>query len=170
MINTLSLTIDIENGVVRKLMKKCKKKDNSCNLFKLSGEDINGEVEDLAKSSVRSLWNLGEGKLETKALILAVEMNHCVNTSQSSCNEEELVFTYINWNKKVHNNNDIKFIFDWNTAEINFMLNGNDNYNNPQVRIKSTAKSYKKLSLTGYGLGRRGSTWKGGRVKFDDEK
>ncbi len=31
-----------------------------------------------------------------------------------------------------------------------------------------TARSYKQLQLTGYGAGRRGSTWKGGQAQFND--
>lgn len=155
---------------MKKLIKDCKNKDERCNLFDLTGAKINNGIEELADKSVKSFWNWGEGQLESKPSILAIEMNDCLGSSQLACNEENLYFTYINWNKTVYNNKAIRFIFDWNIAEIGLTLNAKDNYRNPKIRPRTSSKSYKKLSLIGYGLGKRGTTWKGNRVKFTDEK
>ena len=159
-----------DNKFVKKLVEDCKNQDDNCTLFDVKGSDINGAVKNLAQTSVKTFWNYAEGKLETKTPILAVEMNGCALSTHPNCQEEPLVFSYINWSKTVKNDNAIRYIFDWNTAQIRLTLNGKDNYSDPKIDIKTTAKSYKKLSLEGYGLGRRGTTWKGSRVKYQHDK
>jgi hypothetical protein len=137
------------SGFVRSLLGTSK-------LYDLSGKDINDQVKSLAQQSVRSLWNTGEGLLEANSPILAVELGSFT---------EPLMFTYANWSTTRTDQNDIKCVFDWNTAEIGVKYSSSGGWS---PNLATTSQSYRALSLFGYGLGRRGSSWKGSNVRFND--
>lgn len=139
------------------------------NLFKngklidVKGKDINKLIKSQVVSNVKRYWRLAEKELEGKPVMVAELPG---NT------EKDLTVTYIDWRSNKTNENAIRKIFDWNTAQIGFKKNLGDGkavgFNN--FKLKKTAQSYKELLLTGYGVGRRGGTWKGGQVAFTDER
>lgn len=139
------------------------------NLFKngkligVKGKDINKQVKNLIVNSVKRYWRQAEKDLENKpAIVFELPGN----------TEKDLTITYVNWYRNKKNENAIRNIFDWNTAQIGFKKNLGDGkaVGFKNFKLKKTAKAYKELVLTGYGVGRRGGTWKGGQVVFEDQK
>ncbi|WP_045114682.1 hypothetical protein, partial [Microscilla marina] len=133
-------------------------------LIEVKGKDINKLIKSQVVSNVKRFWKKAEKELEGKPVMVA--------ELPGTYNEKDLTVTYIDWSSNKTNENAIRKIFDWNTAQIGFKKNLGDGkavgFNN--FKLKKTAQSYKELLLTGYGAGRRGGTWKGGQVVFTDER
>lgn len=133
-------------------------------LVEVKGKDINKLIKSQVVSQVKRYWKKAEKELESKSTLMLAEFPG--NT------EKDLTVTYIDWSSNKTNENAIRKIFDWNTAQIGFKTNLGDGkgVGFGDFSLKKTAQSYKELLLTGYGVGRRGSTWKGGQVIFMDER
>lgn len=85
----------------------------------------------------------------------------------TSADSKKLYFLYLNWSKSKLNENKIVSTFDWNSAIIGFKSTG---YNAPNINSFDISKSYKKYQSICYGIGRRGSVWRGGKIVLDDSK
>lgn len=75
------------------------------------------------------------------------------------------MYTY--WKGKETNSGAIIEVFDWNTGQIKFTTNpggsGGVNWS-----PKFNAKSYSKFKVEIYGIGKRGSKYRGKRIEFED--
>lgn len=73
-------------------------------------------------------------------------------------------FVYTNWKSVRTNENKISNVFDWSTARIVLNIGGSGiqpNYGGAPIKPKD-------FNIVCYGMGRRGSTWKGGRIVLTD--
>ena len=68
-------------------------------------------------------------------------------------------FVYTNWKSVKTNENKISKIFDWSTAQIGIKTKG------PKTKLAySLPKKPENFNIVCYGMGRRGSAWRGGRI------
>jgi hypothetical protein len=132
-------------------------------VVKLSGSDVNSTVKDLTKQAGKAVWNYLKKELGTQPTVIV-----------SSRPNNDIEFTYANWKKHKTNENKITEVFDWNTGQIGFKYNigGGGGWSDASIDPSKlmTAKSYKEARILAYGMGRRGSTWKGAQVDFKDTK
>lgn len=117
---------------------------------------VNKFVEDMIERASMQLFKAGENLLESKGVAIAM-----------SSNNGDVYFVCYNWNKHRTNDNKIEEKFDWNTGQLTFKVNFGSGFS---TGIQPKAKSYSDVRVSCYGLGRRGSVWKGNRLFFIDKK
>ncbi len=126
---------------------------NSVTHLEYSGKDFNKAVRKLVENAVKELKKKGKninGKPEAVVIFDDPEWNN-------------MNFVYTNWKSLKTNENKISKVFDWNTAQIGIKTGGsstNPTYGSP--------KKPKDFNIVCYGMGRRGSTWRGGRIVLTD--
>jgi len=126
---------------------------NSVTYLEYSGKDFNTAVRKLVENAVKELKKKGKninGKPEAVIIFEDPEWNN-------------MNFVYTNWKLAKTNENKISKVFDWNTAQIGIKSGGSGT--NPTY---SSPKKPKDFNIVCYGMGRRGSTWKGGRIVLTD--
>lgn len=119
----------------------------------LTGADVNKAIQNIVKQAYSTLSGY-----------LKKEINGTAVLVYPSAQNDKLKFLFTNWVLTHRNDNKITETFDWNTATIGFSTKGpstTPTYDSPQ--------SYKKFTAIAYGMGRRGSTWKGSRVILVDD-
>jgi len=134
---------------------------NGKRVIDISGKDVNNTIKDLTKRAGIVVWNSLKKSLGSPSTIVV-----------SSNPSNDIEFTYTNWKSHKTNENKISEVFDWNTGQIGFKYNfdGSVGWDNVDYTKIMTAKSYKEARILCYGMGRRGSTWKGAQVDFKDIK
>ncbi len=120
----------------------------------LTANDVNNGIESLVKQGFSALSSY-----------LKKEMNGSAVIVYPSAQNDKLKFLFTNWIKTKKNDNKISETFDWNTAVIGFSSKGSST-----SPVYDSPKSYKKFMAIVYGMGRKGSTWKGSKVILDDSK
>lgn len=122
---------------------------NSVTHLEYSGKDFNQAVRKLVENAVKELKKKGKninGKPKAVVIFDDPEWNN-------------INFVYNNWKSVKTNENKISKVFAWNTAQIGIKTGGSGT--SPTY---SSPKKPKDFNIVCYGMGRRGSTWKGGRV------
>lgn len=118
----------------------------------LTGKDVNNAVQSIVKQAYSTL-----------SAYLKTEINGTAVIVYPSAQNDKLKFLFTNWVKTNANDNKIVETFDWNTAIIGFSMTGPSTspiYDSPQT--------YKKFQAVAYGMGRRGTIWKGSKVVLND--
>lgn len=126
---------------------------NSITHIEYSGKDFNMAVRKMVENGVKELKRKGKninGKPEAVIIFDDPEWNN-------------INFVYTNWKSVKTNENKISKVFDWSTAEIGIKSGGSGT--RPTY---SSPKRPKDFNIVCYGMGRKGSTWKGGRVVLTD--
>src|SRR5262249_29065140 len=73
-------------------------------------------------------------------------------------------FLFTNWMRAKTDENKISETFDWNTAIIGFSSKGTST-----TPIYDMPKSYDSFKVICYGMGRKGTTWKGSRIVLSSD-
>lgn len=120
----------------------------------LTAKDVNSGIQSLVKQGFSALSSYLKKQTSGSAVLVYPNQQ---NT--------KLKFLFTNWVKTNSNDNKISETFDWNTAIIGFSTKGPST-----TPIYDSPQSYKRFMAIAYGMGRRGSTWKGSRVVLDDRK
>jgi hypothetical protein len=120
-----------------------------------TAKDVNNGIESLVKQGFNSMKSFLQKEINGTSAVV-------VYPSPDGGN---LKFLYTNWTRTNSNDNKISETFDWNTATIGFSTKG---YGNSTSPIYDSPQSYKKFQTICYGMGRRGTTWKGSRVVLTD--
>jgi hypothetical protein len=117
-----------------------------------TGKDFNRVIRQLVKDAVKQLKRSGKklsNSTETMIIFEDPELNN-------------ITFVYTNWRSAKTNENKISHIFDWSTAVIGVKVKGDSS-----SPIYSAPKKPKDFKIVCYGMGRKGSTWKGGKIVID---
>jgi len=128
--------------------------------YKHNKPKVNSILQDLTKQGIKLLNRAGNSLEEDNPIAVAVAIPDPTDPTLSFPG-----FMYDNLVVVKQNEGKIAHIFDWNTAEIKFTYNaGSFDFPKPQFN----ARKYKNAIIEGFGMGRRGSSWKGSRVSFSD--
>lgn len=130
--------------------------DKFSNIFNQTGSEINAYTKKIAKAAYQALTKYGQ-QLNNQGTVI-------VNYDNINNFEAEVSFTHTNWFKTNYNDNSISRTFDWNTGQLSFKYSGGGVNPTPVF----SAKSYSKAKILSYGAGRRGSTWRGSNIFFQD--
>ncbi len=84
--------------------------------------------------------------------------------------QQKFYFVYTDWKNNNKDDNKISKIFDFNTAQIGFTLNPGTGSGSDWDPSFTSSKSYKEFVVSCYGIGRRGSEWRGGRIILVQKK
>jgi len=122
---------------------------NTISHLEYTGKDFNKVVRQLVKKAVGELKKAGKQLNETPKAVVVFE-----DPEQNNIN-----FVYTNYRNTKANENKLSKVFDWNTAVIGINTKGPNT-----TPIYSQPKRPKEFNIVCYGMGRRGSTWKGGRI------
>ena len=119
-----------------------------------TGKDFNDTIRELVKDAVKNFVNKGRKLTNQNEAVVIFE----------DPNWNDINFIYTNWRASKMNENKISNVFEWNTAQIGITINmGSGN-----TPIYSPPKKPKDFNIIGYGMGRRGTTWKGGKIVMTD--
>lgn len=121
--------------------------------YTVDGKDFNKWVQSMVKS--------GYSKM-TSALNKQFNKNSAVIVAPSP-DRTKIKFYFANWYSSKKDENAIRNIFDWNTAVIKWNSNSG-------TSLGSAPTSYRNYRAAVYGMGRRGNTWKGGKIILDDSQ
>lgn len=129
-------------------------------LLSIEGKEINKQVKALTKQDWDAVSKYLKEESKEGAVIVGTDpTNHRV------------YFVYADWKENAKNDNKISNVFDFNTAQIGFTLNpGTGTGNHDWDPSFSISKSYKEFAVSCYGIGRRGSEWRGGRIILVQKK
>lgn len=119
----------------------------------LSGKDVNSKIRSLVKEGFKKVSSTLNKQFNNNTAVIVSPNNDYT----------KLRFMYTNWEKIKTNENKISEVFDWSTAQIGVKINGGSTsptYGSPQIP--------RNAQIIGYGMGRSGTTWKGGRVVMTD--
>jgi hypothetical protein len=120
-------------------------------LLSIDGKDVNKQVKNLAK----------QGWSAVTKYLKATSQNGGAVIVGGNPYSNRFYFVYTDWYSNKKNENKIREIFDFNTAQIGFTYNPGSGSTSPTY---SPSKSYKEFAISCYGIGRRGSEWRGGRI------
>ena len=123
-------------------------------LLSIEGKELNKQVKALTKQGWDAVSRYLKEESKEGAVIVGTDpINHRV------------YFVYTDWRQNSKNENKISNVFDFNTAQIGFTLNPGTGSSKPDWDPSfSISKSYKEFAVSCYGIGRRGSEWRGGRI------
>ena len=127
------------------------------NYLTLTGDDLNKGVQDIVEDAVKMLESTLNKEINGNSAVLVYP----------STDHSKLYFLYTNWRQTETNDNRISETFDWNTAVIGFSSTGGGSKPDP---IYDKPRTYKNFQILCYGMGRRGSTWKGARISLEDSQ
>ena len=117
--------------------------------LKYAGKDFNKAVRKMVERGVEELKKKGKTITDNPKAVIIFEDPEWNNIN----------FVYTNWRSVKTNENKIRKVFDWSTAQIGINIDGS--------KVKPAYVPLKKptdFNIVCYGMGRRGSTWKGGRI------
>lgn len=115
----------------------------------ITGKDVNKQIQSIVKTGYKKLTSALKKEFNSNEAVLVFPDNDW----------NSLIFIYTNWRKIDEDENKISNVFDWSTAQIGIKINSSGTsptYGSPQKP--------KDFQIVGYGMGRRGSKWRGGRV------
>ena len=128
----------------------------SSSSFDINGADINNAVKSLVKTAYSKVSNALNTQINGKSAVIVFPDN---------LNPGKLHFVYANWSNNNTNDNKITKTFDWRTAVIGFKTGGSSGTSVSQFDV---AKSYSSFQVACYGVGRKGSKWRGSKVILSD--
>jgi hypothetical protein len=123
----------------------------------ITGKEFNDYVQSIVKQAYKKLSESLRKEFTSKNAVI----------TYVSADAKKITFLYLNWNKVKLNENKIVNTFDWNSATIGFKSTG---YQSPSINQFDISRSYKRFQSVCYGMGRRGSVWRGGKIVLDDSK
>lgn len=125
------------------------------NYYNITGKEFNKGVQGIVEDAVKRLKSTLNKEINGNSAVLVYP----------SADHKKLHFLYTNWRQTETNDNKISETFDWNTAVIGFSTKGGSS--DP---IYDKPRTYKNFQIVCYGMGRRGSTWKGARISLEDSQ
>ncbi|MFP4089054.1 MAG: hypothetical protein ACLFT3_02010 [Cyclobacteriaceae bacterium] len=125
-------------------------------VFELTGKDINNYAKDIFKKGVKTVWKATEKRLESKPAVIVEQTQNMPYVIIHNCKETKT------------NINRIERVFDFNIlASVKFSpssFSGSDLIPTPQ------SQSYTVSKGSFYGMGRRGSVWKGRGIEWKENR
>ena len=126
--------------------------------YTLTGSDINKYAKDAFKSGVDALKShFSKSTLASKPAVI-------VHTT-----DRDIYLTIANYKKKATNKSRIEEVFDWNVL-VKLSFNPSTFSGFSSLNPQPVSYSYKEYIGSFYGMGRRGSTWKGRRVDYSEKR
>lgn len=122
---------------------------NSVTHLEYTGADFNKAVRKMVDNAVKELKKKGKSISSQPEAVIIFDDPEWNNMN----------FVYTNWKSVKTNENKISKVFDWNTAQIGIKKNSSGT--SPTY---SAPKKPKDFNIVCYGMGRRGSSWRGGRI------